>query len=270
VALNNGSIISLTVSGFTVLSSNFDATTAKPIITNVVNTSDPAQKLTGGGLISVLGTNLSTSSASSSAAPAPTVLADSCVTVNGALIPLFLVSPTRINAQLPLTAASGVLVVHTPGGESDPFNLSVQPTAPSIITRPLPGPASGNVCGADIDCDIFRVLNEKGDLLRVTLTNPVHKGDRLVILTSGLGPTSPPVEAGLPAPSNPPALVVNKPVVELDGATCPVTFAGLVGGQIGVYRIDVDVPQGIQQGLFIPLTISQGSNSSTVLVRVVQ
>jgi uncharacterized protein (TIGR03437 family) len=92
----------------------------------------------------------------------------------------------------------------------------------------------------------------------------------LIIYASGLGETSPPVEAGTPAPSNPEPVVLNKPVVTLDGATCPVTFAGLAGGQIGVYRIEVNVPQGVQQGLQIPLTISQGGGESTVYVRVVQ
>jgi uncharacterized protein (TIGR03437 family) len=275
VALPNGNIISLTQSGFVTLSSNFDATTVKPIVTSVVNTSDPSQALTGGGLISVLGTNFSTSNASSNANPAVTVLADSCVTVNGGLIPLFLVTPTKINAQLPLTVgANGILVVHTPGGDSDPFNLTTQSTAPSIFEIP-PGTGSGGIGGSggggplgDTIPAVFRVTD--AGLLQVTLVNPIHKGDRLVIFASGLGATTPPVDAGFPAPSNPRALVNIQPVVTLDGANCPVTFAGLVGGQIGIYEIDVNVPQGIQQGLTIPLTISQGSNSSTVFVRVVQ
>src|SRR5258705_175430 len=49
VTLANGNIISLTQSGFVTLSSNFDATTSKPVVNSVVNTSDPSQALTGGG-----------------------------------------------------------------------------------------------------------------------------------------------------------------------------------------------------------------------------
>jgi len=48
------------------------------------------------------------------------------------------------------------------------------------------------------------------------------------------------------------------------------TFAGLTPGQIGIYQINVNVPQGVTQGLSVPLTVSQGTNSSTVYVRVVQ
>lgn len=264
VLSNRNSIILLTQSGFTVLPSNFDATTSKPVINNVVNTFDPGQPLTGGGPISVLGSNLSTLtvSVSPNQSPLPTTLGDTCVTVNDQVIPLFLVSPTRINAQLPETVgATGVLIVHTPGGASDPFTLSrILPVAPTVIQIP-----TGS--GTETIPAVYRSANN----LPVTLTNPIHKGDHLFILASGLGPTSPPVPSGTPAPSNPPAVVISTPVVTLDGATCPVTLAILEPGRIGVYRIEVDVPQGIQQGLSIPLTISQGGNtSSTVFVRVVQ
>jgi uncharacterized protein (TIGR03437 family) len=97
----------------------------------------------------------------------------------------------------------------------------------------------------------------------------VHKGDHLIIYASGLGPTNPPVDAGTVSP-NPPAVVLFKPEVTLGGVSCPVTFAGLTPGQIGVYQINVNVPQGVTQGLMIPLTVTQGTNSSTVYVRVVQ
>ncbi len=90
-AMPNGGLISLTQSGVTVLPVNFDATTAKPVISSVANTvtNDPKQ-LTAGGLISVNGTNLAQATVSSNATPAPTVLGDSCVTVNGGVIPLFM------------------------------------------------------------------------------------------------------------------------------------------------------------------------------------
>src|SRR5262249_18408483 len=161
-------------------------------------------------------------------------------------IPLFMVAPARINGQLPLSIPpSGQLIVYTPGGVSDPFNLTTQPTAPTVIQVQDPPGAATTVPA------VFRA--ETG--LPVTLTNPVHKGDQLIIYASGLGPTIPAVDAGAQAPSNPPAVLAVKPVVTIDGATCPVTFAGLAPGQIGIYRIDVNVPKGIQQGLRIELTI---------------
>jgi uncharacterized protein (TIGR03437 family) len=48
-----------------------------------------------------------------------------------------------------------------------------------------------------------------------------------------------------------------------------VTFAGLASGQIGVYQISVTVPSSVALGLSVPLTITQGGQSQTVNVRVV-
>jgi uncharacterized protein (TIGR03437 family) len=259
---NGNTIILLTQSGFTVLPQNFDAATAPPQITAVVNTADRSQPLTAGGLIGVLGSNLSQITVSTSQSPLPTVLGNSCVTVNGSVIPLFLVSPSQINAQLPLTVgAAGQLIDYTPGGVSNSFSLgSIQPTAPSVLQVPS-GPGSSTLVPA-----VFRAASS----LPVNLVDPIHKGDHLIIYASGLGPTTPSVDAGSVSPSNPSAVVLLTPVVTLDGVTCPVTFAGLTPGQIGVYQIDVNVPQGVTQGLSVALTVSQGTSASTVYVRVVQ
>ena len=259
---NRNTIISMTQSGFTVLPWNFDATTTQPQITGVVNTADQSPAVTAGGLVSILGSNLSSTAASSNANPAPTVLGNSCVTVNGTVIPLFLVSQPQINAQLPLNVGSnGVVVVYTPGGVSNPYTLgSIPATAPSVLQVPS-GPNSTTMVPA-----VFREASS----LPVNLVDPIHKGDHLIIYASGLGLTDPPVDAGSVSPSNPAAVVRIKPIVTLAGVTCPVTFAGLTPGQIGIYQINVNVPQGVTQGLSVPLTVSQGTSASTVYVRVVQ
>jgi uncharacterized protein (TIGR03437 family) len=261
--LSNGkAIILLTQSGFTVMSQNFDATTAAPHIDNVVNTADHSQPLTDGGLLTVQGSNLGDTTISSSQGQAPTVLGGSCVTVNGSVIPLFLVSPQQINAQLALTGgSSGQLIVYAPGGVSNPFNLNIKETAPSVLQVPGGPGGTGNLVPA--------VYREQSSL-PVNLVDPIHKGDHIIIYASGLGPTDPPVIAGSVSPSNPLASVLIKPVVALGGVTCPVTFAGLTPGQIGIYEIRANVPQGVTQGLSVPLTITQGANSGTVFVRVVQ
>jgi uncharacterized protein (TIGR03437 family) len=259
---NRNTIISMTQSGFTVLPWNFDATTTQPQITGVVNTADQSPAVTAGGLVTILGSNLSSTAVSSTANPAPTVLGNSCVTVNGTVIPLFLVSQPQINGQLPLNVgSSGVVVVYTPGGVSNPFTLGKIPaTAPTVLQVPS-APDSTIMVPA-----VFR----ESSSLPVNLVDPIHKGDHIIIFASGLGPTDPPVDAGSVSPSNPPAVVMFPPKVSLGGVSCPVTFAGLTPGQIGVYQINVNVPQGVTQGLSVPLTVTQGTNSSTVYVRVVQ
>jgi minor extracellular serine protease Vpr len=103
----------------------------------------------------------------------------------------------------------------------------------------------------------------------VTLSNPIHGGDRLVIYATGLGRTIPFIDAGLPAPSDPPAVLVTPPDISLGGVTLPIDFAGLAPGEVGVYQINVQVPRSVPDGMEIPLTIRQGSGATTVSVRVV-
>jgi uncharacterized protein (TIGR03437 family) len=84
-----------------------------------------------------------------------------------------------------------------------------------------------------------------------------------------MGATNPSTSAGLPAPSDPLATTIVQPEVSLGGVRLPVAFSGLTPGQIGVYQINVGVPSNTPTGLDVALTISQGGQSTTLSVRVV-
>jgi uncharacterized protein (TIGR03437 family) len=103
----------------------------------------------------------------------------------------------------------------------------------------------------------------------VTLSNPVHHGDVLTIYATGLGRTSPSVETGVPAPSDPPASALVSPVVTIGGVPVEVLFAGLSPGEVGIYQINVRVGGAVPPGLSVPLAITQGSIATEVPVRVV-
>ena len=61
-------------SGLTLLASNYDAPLPQPMITSVASAADGVSGVASGGLISVSGSNLSTSTVASSTTPLPTVL----------------------------------------------------------------------------------------------------------------------------------------------------------------------------------------------------
>jgi len=256
---NSSGVISLTTSGFTVLPWDYDAAVAPPQITTVVNAADFTQPVAPGGLITLFGTNLSPVNLATSEVPLPTALGDSCLTVNGTPVPMLFVSGVQVNAQLPFeVSGSATLVLHTPGGVSDNYNLTILSTAPSIFYTGTAGP----------NTDIPLVIRTTNNQL-VTLSNPVHPGDHLVMYATGLGTVTPGVATGAPAPSNPPAIAQVPPIVTIGGISMPVLYAGLVAGDVGVYQIEVSVPIHIPEGFNIPLVISQGSYSTTLLVRVV-
>jgi len=103
----------------------------------------------------------------------------------------------------------------------------------------------------------------------VTPTNPIHPKDTVVIYLTGMGMTFPQVTAGLAAPSSPLAAAVITPVVTLGGVPLSVTYSGLTPNSVGLYQIDAYVPDGVPQGLTIPLVVSQGGSQTTLNVRVV-
>ncbi len=259
---SRNSIIVLTVSGFTVLPWNYAATVVSPHINSVVNAADRTTGIAPGGLISVFGTQLSPINLATSEIPLPTALANSCLTVNGAPVPILFVSPDQINAQMPFEAIGDVtLILHTPGGSSNKYSLQVLPDAPSVFMSGTAGPETN-----------LPTIVRSDDNLLVTDSNPVHRAgnEYLVIYVTGLGQTNPAVGDGLPAPSSPLAIALTAPTVTLGGVNLPVAYYGLTPGEVGVYQINVKVPGNVPTGLSVPLVISQGSYSTSLSLRVVQ
>lgn len=255
---NQTAVISLSVSGLMVLPWSYDAAVAPPQISSVVNAADGTQPVAPGGLISVYGQQLSPVNMATQEIPLPTALGESCLTVNGVALPMLYVSSQQINAQLPINVdGNATMILHTPGGTSNNFNLVIYDAAPAIFRSGTAGPLT----------DLATVVRADDDQL-VTPTNPIHPGDTIVIYATGLGRTQPSVDAGMPAPSSPLAGAIIAPTVSLGGATLNVSYAGLVPGEVGVYQINATVPWQVPEGLSIPLVVNQGV-STTLMVRVV-
>lgn len=255
---SRNAIIALTTSGFTVLPWEYDAAVAAPRLTRVLNAADNSTGLSPGGLMSLYGTDLSPVNLASRELPLPTALGESCLTVNGIPTPILFVSPTQINAQMPFNVDGNVtMILRTPGGVSDNYNLVVRSAAPGVFRATVDG-----------NNEIPTVLRASNNEV-VTASNPIRRNDALVILLTGLGITNPAIEAGIPAPGDPPLASIAQPAVSLGGMPLAVSFAGLSPGQVGVYQINALVPDNIATGAGIPLTIEAAGASTTLSVRVV-
>jgi uncharacterized protein (TIGR03437 family) len=257
---DQSAIMNLTISGVTVLPWTYDASVAPPKISSVVNAGNGGTDIAPGGLISVYGTQLSPVNMASSEIPLPTALANSCLSVNGLPVPILFVSPNQVNAQMPFQAIGDVtLILRTPGGQSDNYNLVIEPNAPSVFL-------SGVGPGVNVPTV---VRNDDNQL--VTPSHPIHrKSDTaLVIYLTGLGPTAPAVASGQPAPSGTLAYTLTQPTVTLGGINLPVLFSGLAPGLVGVDQINVTVPFNVPDGMSVPLVITQGDASTTIPERVV-
>jgi uncharacterized protein (TIGR03437 family) len=152
-----------------------------------------------------------------------------------------------------------VVIVYTPGGVSDNYNLVIQPTAPAVFLSASAGTAT----------NLPTVMRADNGLL-VTDSDPVHRGDTLVVYLTGMGQVSPSVSNGLPGPGNPLATALAPPAVFLGGVSLPVMYAGLAPGEVGVNQINIQIPSDTPEGLSVPLTITQGNSTNSLNLRVVQ
>ncbi|HUJ23574.1 MAG TPA: IPT/TIG domain-containing protein, partial [Bryobacteraceae bacterium] len=256
---SRAAFVSLTTSGFTVMPWDYATSVVPPGIRSVVNAADGSASVASGGLVTVWGSHLSPVSIATSEMPVSTALEESCLTVNGAPVPMLFASPNQINAQLPFDVeGDATLVLHTPGGSSNNLNFIILSQAPSVFR-------SGT---AGSETRIPAIVRAKNNKL-VTTANPIHRGEAIVIYATGLGQTKPEMRAGLAAPSDPLPIAAVQPEVSLGGLSLPLYYAGLTPGEVGVYQINALVPGWAPTGMQVPLTITQGSISTTLMVRVI-
>jgi uncharacterized protein (TIGR03437 family) len=256
---DQSALVSLTTSGFTLLPWNYDAAVVPPALTQVVNAADFTSGMAPGGLISIMGSNLSPVNVATSEIPLPTVLGETCLLLNGSPIPMLYVSGSQINAELPWeVSGDATLVLYTPGGVSPSVDLTIQPNAPAVFRSGTAGPQTS-----------IPTIYRNSDNKLVTLSNPIHPKDKITIYATGLGAVTPQVNDGAAGPKSPLAVADAQPAVTLGGTPLNVEYAGLAPGSVGVYAIVAVVPGKIPTGLSVPLVITQGTGTTTLQVRVV-
>ncbi|HWE50871.1 MAG TPA: S8 family serine peptidase [Bryobacteraceae bacterium] len=163
-------------------------------------------------------------------------------------------SPTQVNVQIPwemqqaLQAGQTSVQIKVYSGDLSGaiYNLPLASYSPAFFEGP-----AGFVAALD---ETFKVI---------TTSNAVQQGHVLQLFLNGLGPVSNQPASGMPAPVNPLARTSATPVVTIGGQTVSaqnVLFSGLTPGSIGLYQVNVVVPNtgaGLQ-----PITISMGGVTS--------
>jgi uncharacterized protein (TIGR03437 family) len=206
-----------------------------------------------GELISIYG--ISVGPATAVAAPAgalPTSLGGVTVTFNGTAVPISYAGPYRVDVQAPTTLTSGVpasIQVNYNNASSTAVTPIVQDTAPGVFTTQAQGQG------------LVKAINLANNTLNSMLT-PAAKGSLISIYASGLGAVTPAVTAGQVTPNTPISNTVKTDVAaSIGGVPAAVLFAGLAPGGIGLYQLNIQVPQGAPSGAQ-ELIISTGGNAS--------
>ena len=193
--------------------------------------------ITPGAIVAIFGTDMASSTEEASDVPLPTMLGDTSVTFNGIAAPLFFVSETQIDAQVPFELVAGadlVTVQLTRGSETSELqSIALAAVSPGIFTLNAQGTGAGAILHA-------------ADFQPVTERNPALPGEFLLIFCTGLGPVLPEVPSGNVAPGTEPlARTVSLPLVNIGGIPAEVVYSGLAPGFVGLYQVNVEVPVGL-------------------------
>ena len=147
------------------------------------------------------------------------------------------------------------MVVTVDGISSDPVEVRLSPPAPGIFTFDFgPGRAIA------INNGDGTVAQPIGSLAGAGITTkPAAAGDVLVILATGLGPVIPGGETGEDSIDEQGGFVRRdttlQPKAFIGGIEANVIFSGLSPQFVGVYQINVFVPEGIDPSDTAPLVI---------------
>jgi uncharacterized protein (TIGR03437 family) len=215
----------------------------------------PGAPLAPGTLIQIGGSGLATADATPSDMPLPTVVNGTSVLVGAYSAPLISLSDGTLAAQLPVQLAANSqypVVVIVNNAISTPDIITVAANTPGIQATP----------------DGYATAQHP-DGSAVTLGAPAAPGEVVSIFLSGLGGTDPVVASGVQAPAFEPLARITTPAaVTLNGGPVDVGFAGMVGGQVGLYRIDLTVPPDAIAGDLTLAVTQNGLTSNTVMLTV--
>jgi acid phosphatase type 7 len=218
--------------------------TIPPLLQNdsVVNGADFLPSLASGGLVSIFGQNLASGNSQATSFPLPLTLGGGTVTLNGTPMSLTFASASQINAALPLDAiGTEKLRVTTNGGFSE-IGITISDSAPAIFASAITH-LNGTLVSSDL---------------------PATAGESLVIYMTGLGRVDGELAPGQAAPASPLLNVVAPVMVQFDATQVPPSFAGLTPGLVGVYQVNVVVPQALPAKIY-PVRVSVKGNTSNTL-----
>ncbi|WP_051670186.1 hypothetical protein [Bryobacter aggregatus] len=213
--------------------------------------------------LEIYGANLSTTTrlwtgTDFNGANAPTALDGVSVTVNGKPAFIYYISPTQININTPDDTATGAvtLQVKTPLGTSAPVSINRSRLSPTLQTVPLFN-VDGKQYVVALTPDFTTYIGRPNMIAGVPFVE-AKPGSTVSIYALGCGPTSPPTLAGVVAAQGSSLTLPYQ--LKIGGVPAEISFAGIVGGTIGLYQFNVIIPSVSAGDQPIELTVDGISN----------
>jgi uncharacterized protein (TIGR03437 family) len=226
---------SLTLNG-TGVTATFD--TKGPAIASVVNAASFDPGIAPGSIQTIYGAHLAGGQTAQASYPWPTTLGGAQVVLGGSALPLLYVSDTQINFYVP-------------------FGIPLSQTDLAVKTASTTVSFSVNV--VEEQPGIFPGAILKANTAINATTTAVRAGDFIEIYCTGLGPTR---------NTNGLDVTAVTPTVFVGGIPVKPTYSGLAPGFVGLYQIDVPVPDTITSGAQGVILSAGSAHSNEVKILV--
>jgi adhesin/invasin len=216
-----------------------------PVVQSLVSSATfQSGGMAAGSIATVFGLNLSTAAMTATTLPLPLTLAGASATIGGVAAPLYYVSPTQVNLEVPSGLPAGPTQLRfTARGATVSYPVLIVGSFPSIFLV-------GSYAAA-IDSD--GTINGSGSGFGAAIA-----GSYVSIYMTGGGTVNSDntLQAAVQA--------------SIGGLPATVLYAGLNPYLIGVDQINLSVPSGLASGDY-PVTIYfNGNKSNSPLLRVTQ
>ena len=214
----------------------------------------PEQIVAPGSIISIVGVNLAAGEERGPLAPLKQTLAGVTIRSAGMLLPLFYVSPTQINAQLPFEIREGeqTMAVSVPG-KSD---LNVTFTA----GRNAPGLFANTVA------DTAYAVATHSDGTAITVDSPAAAGETITLQGTGFGPYRVTAPSGFALPADPNFQLVDTVTVIAGDSELPTSYAGAAAQKVGVNAVTVKLPETLAAGSNLPVKVRINGHESNLVI----
>lgn len=227
----------------------------------VLNSADYSTSFAPGGLFSIFGANLASTTQQAGSYPLPSTLGGASVVIvaTGEQCPLWYVSPTQINAQMPYDVGAGSVQVQvrTAVGVSNTPTITVSARAPKIFSLDFSGqgPAVVTTPSAQI----------------LTTATPAAPAQNIVLWMNSMGAVTGSIVAGQPAPGlaagSQLSTVTDTVTATVGGINAPVTFAGLSPGSVGLYQVNLQAPFVVLTGP-VAVTVTVGGQTTQTAMTI--
>jgi uncharacterized protein (TIGR03437 family) len=195
-------------------------------ISGVTNAESYSVAASPGMIMAVFGAGLASAPQQVPALPLPYSMAGVSVTINGLPAPLYYVSPTQINVQVPYEAGAGPAVLGVNNqGQISGIQFQISPSAPGIVTD-----GSGNV----------------------NPTPAAATGSIGVLYVTGDGVVTPGLQDGFSPPGGTPLQLLPHSLlpfsVTVGGVQSFLEFVGITPGIVGLTQVNFVIPGSVPPG----------------------